>query len=218
MQVSTLVTDREWCLSVVTVVFLLFGVGENLLRAAPPGTRSNRDKSQQETPHEPQTDSEIRLHYMNVGWNKVLKDLSETTGMPLVADRLPSSKYTRRDKQKYDLAGAMKILNQDLEKNGFRLIRKGNYLVVVDLPAVRTEYPRPTVGTHPTETTTEGPLDESGSAIQRTGGNPNGPSTSASRHAPNSHNRSTPSPGISSPPPKTIRETPPNSQRSPKTP
>ncbi|MCA9092409.1 MAG: hypothetical protein KDA68_02895, partial [Planctomycetaceae bacterium] len=96
----------------------------------------------------------IRLNYLNVGWNKVLKDLSEETGMPLVADRVPSSKYNRRDKQKYDLNEAMKILNQELERKGFRLIKKGNYLVLVDLPSTRTEYPRPTVGTENVESQT----------------------------------------------------------------
>lgn len=106
---------------------------------------SPSDKGDEESDSD-DAEANIRLNYMNVGWNKVLKDLSETTGMPLVADRVPSTKYSRRDKQKYQLNEALKILNQDLEKHGYRLIKKGNYLVVVDLPALRNEYPRPTIG------------------------------------------------------------------------
>jgi len=112
----------------------------------------------------------IRLNYLNVGWNKVLKDLSEETGMPLVADRVPSSKYNRRDKQKYDLNEAMKILNQELERKGFRLIKKGNYLVLVDLPSTRTEYSRPTVGTNHVESPTHEQEEVRDPQIQQAGG------------------------------------------------
>lgn len=120
------------------------------------GTESSAKSPETEPGVEKSPDEKnIRINYMNVGWDKVLKDLSETSGLPLVADKVPSSKYSRRDKTDYDLQTAMKILNQDLEKKGFRLIKKGNYLVVVDLPAVRTEYPRPTIGTDSQTRTSE---------------------------------------------------------------
>lgn len=157
---------------------LVLALGWSLAEAGPPWGRTKaasetKKALNQKEEKEEQSDTDtktIRLFYMNVGWDKVLKDLSEEVGMPLVADRVPSSKYTRHDRQKYDLAEAMKILNQDLEKKGFRLIKKGNYLVVVDLPSVRAEYARPTIGTQKAEGSIAEKQETEKSPIQQTSG------------------------------------------------
>jgi len=97
----------------------------------------------------------VKLNYFNSGWDKVLKDIAEQTGSTLVADRVPKGNYSRRDKTEYSREEAVRIINQDIEKLGFRMLEKGDFLVVIDLPAQRPRYERavvPRAGTAGTQT------------------------------------------------------------------
>lgn len=87
----------------------------------------------------------IRLNYLQASWTTVLRDFAKSVDMTLVADRAPSSKFTRMDRTQYAPAEALKILNRELEMHGFRLIQKGNFLILIELPSFRTEYARPVV-------------------------------------------------------------------------
>ncbi|GIX03297.1 MAG: hypothetical protein KatS3mg113_0303 [Planctomycetaceae bacterium] len=85
-------------------------------------------------------ESKIRLNYFAASWETVLKDLAEQSGSQLVADRVPSGRYTRRDRTPYSRSQAVRILNHEMEPLGFRIIEKGKYLVVIDLPSQRPQY------------------------------------------------------------------------------
>lgn len=91
----------------------------------------------------------IKLNYMTASWETVLKDLAEKTGSELIADRIPAGRYTRRDVHEYTRTEAVRIINREIEPHGFRLIEKGQYLIVIDTPSQRPHYqpaviPRPT--------------------------------------------------------------------------
>jgi type II secretion system protein D len=98
---------------------------------------------------------QVKLNYTAATWEKVLKDLAEQTGSQLIADRVPAGRYSRRDKTLYSRGDAVRIINREIEPLGFRVIEKGQYLIVLDLPSQRPRYQPPTVPkpTHHTATT-----------------------------------------------------------------
>uniref|UniRef100_A0A7C2P133 Type II secretion system protein GspD n=1 Tax=Schlesneria paludicola TaxID=360056 RepID=A0A7C2P133_9PLAN len=90
-------------------------------------------------------DAKVKLNYFAVPWEKVLRDVAEATGSELVADRVPAGRFTRRDGAEYNRADAVRIINREIEPLGFRLIEKGNFLIVLDLPSQRPRYQAPVV-------------------------------------------------------------------------
>lgn len=89
----------------------------------------------------PQTQSRtVKLNYFSTPWEKVLKDVAEDTGSQLIADRVPSGRFSRRDATEYTRHDAVRIINKEIEPLGFRLIEKGDFLVVLDLPSQRPRY------------------------------------------------------------------------------
>lgn len=93
---------------------------------------------------EPSEDSEvqIRLNYLKAPWAKVLKDLAEASQTEVVAERVPRQKYSRIDRKNYSLKDALRILNQTLEPQGYRLRQMGRYLVLMEVRTTRQEYAR----------------------------------------------------------------------------
>ncbi len=142
-------------------------VAETYLAAAPP-----RFQSKDANPKPTQEDKEaaverptLKLKYFNASWETVLNDIAEKTGSTLVADRVPKGTYSRSDRNDYSREEALRIINKEIEKLGFRVLEKGDYLVVLDLPAQRPRYERPTVpraGTSRVE-----PVTETAAAPQR---------------------------------------------------
>src|SRR5436309_14572689 len=63
----------------------------------------------------------VKLNYIQASWSKVLKDFGTATGLTIVADRAPMTKFTRLDRSLHSPAEALKILNRELESQGFRL-------------------------------------------------------------------------------------------------
>ena len=55
----------------------------------------------------------MRLGYLSAKWSKVLKDVAKGFDKTLVADRVPSGRFTRHDREKYDAIEALKILNRN---------------------------------------------------------------------------------------------------------
>jgi len=94
---------------------------------------------------EPSLDKEgtVKLNFFKAPWSKVLKRLADETGATLVADKVPSGRYTRRDRTEHSLTDAVRLLNEELEPNGFRLLQKNDFLIVLDLRALRRRYGRP---------------------------------------------------------------------------
>ncbi len=106
-------------------------------RAQTPATVGN---SEIDLPAKP-----LRLNYQNSSWEKVLKDLAEESGSTLVMKDPPPGRFSRRDGNQYALDEAVRVLNYTLEKEGFRLIKQDDYLIVIKLEDVRTRYERSTV-------------------------------------------------------------------------
>ncbi|HUQ68864.1 MAG TPA: secretin N-terminal domain-containing protein, partial [Planctomycetaceae bacterium] len=98
-----------------------------------------------DTDQEPAPETRVKLNYLAAPWEKVLREVAEETGSQLVADRVPSGRFTRRDGAEYSRADAVRIINREIEPHGFRVIEKGNFLIVLDLPSQRPRYQPPIV-------------------------------------------------------------------------
>lgn len=85
----------------------------------------------------------VRLNYFDTRWDRVLKDLASQAELTLVMDRIPHGSFARRDRTRYQVDSAVRIVNAELEAQGFRLIKQGNFLVVLKLDQARTRYSRP---------------------------------------------------------------------------
>lgn len=83
----------------------------------------------------------VKLNYMQASWKKVLEDFCDATHSELVADHIPKTKFSRWDMKRHTRDEALKILNQELEPQNFRLTFKGNYLILNGLKEFRHEYP-----------------------------------------------------------------------------
>ena len=131
------------------IPFLLGGVGS--LEAAPPVTYPPAQQvasSAEEESAAPVSEAElpcIQLNYYSAPWSKVLQDLADATEKTLVADRMPRDRFNRRDRTFHSEIEAIRILNHELEKKGFRLIVKGQHLVLLEIPTLRSDYERPVV-------------------------------------------------------------------------
>ena len=83
----------------------------------------------------------VKLNYfLGTSWDKVFQDVAEATGSQLIADRVPVGRFSRRDATEYTRHDAVRIINKDIEPLGFRMIEKGDFLVVIDLPSQRPRY------------------------------------------------------------------------------
>ncbi len=96
-----------------------------------------------EQPELTEEEDGVRLNYFDATWEKVLRNLAENQELTLVMDKVPPGRFARRDKTEYDLASALRILNRELEPQGFRLLHQKSYLIVLNLDKARTEYARP---------------------------------------------------------------------------
>ncbi|MDA0282636.1 MAG: hypothetical protein O3B86_04705, partial [Planctomycetota bacterium] len=111
------------------------------------GTLLSRSASQ-DTPPESATSSQsetastTRLNFYSKSWDQVLKHVAESTGSDLVADRMPRGRYSRQDFKSHSRSEAVRLLNSELEKQDFRILEKGRYLVLLHLPSARPEYAR----------------------------------------------------------------------------
>ncbi len=91
-----------------------------------------------------------RLFFTSSHWEHVLNSVAKATGSTLVADRFPSGRFSRKDIRKYSRSEAVRILNDELEQLDFRLLEKGQHLVLVDVKARNAEYQRQTVSENAT--------------------------------------------------------------------
>ena len=99
--------------------------------------------SDSESPEPVEDRDGIRLSYFDSDWTRVLKDVAKQGQLTLVMDSTPHGTFARRDRNRYQVDSAVRILNADLESQGFRLIRQGSYLVVLKLDQARSRYARP---------------------------------------------------------------------------
>ncbi len=133
-------------LSVATASSLLLwtaGGGFDMPSAklASAGTKFDKASKQSASGFSPEVqDKTVKLNYFSSPWETVFKDVAEATGSQLIADRVPKGRFSRRDSTEYSRHDAVRIINKDIEPLGFRLIEKGDFLVVLDLPSQRPRY------------------------------------------------------------------------------
>lgn len=87
----------------------------------------------------------VRMFFTSTPWEKVLAKIAEETGSVLVADTYPPGRFSRKDFRKHSRTEAVRIVNEELQRAGFRLIEKGQHLVLIDVKARAAEYQRQTV-------------------------------------------------------------------------
>lgn len=85
----------------------------------------------------------VKLNYFSTSWERVLRDVARQTGRELVMDQYPSGRLTRRDRNAYTIPQAVRLLNAELEPEGFRLLVQRKHLVLLHLDAARSRYARP---------------------------------------------------------------------------
>ncbi len=110
-------------------------------KLASAGTKFDKASKQSASGFSPEVQEKtFKLNYFSSPWETVFKDLAEATGSQLIADRVPKGRFSRRDATEYSRHDAVRIINKDIEPLGFRLIEKGDFLVVLDLPSQRPRY------------------------------------------------------------------------------
>lgn len=82
----------------------------------------------------------VKLNYVVATWTKVLQDFAVATNTELVADKVPTGKFSRWDMKFYNRDEALAILNSELKPLNFRLQLKGHHLVLNSLQEFRQEY------------------------------------------------------------------------------
>jgi general secretion pathway protein D len=95
----------------------------------------------------------VKLNYVSAPWDKVLADLAVATESELVIERGPTGRFSRRDQATHTRTEAVRIINKEIEAQGFRLIEKGKFLIVLDLPSQRPRYAPATIMSHTDRTT-----------------------------------------------------------------
>ncbi|HET6423816.1 MAG TPA: secretin N-terminal domain-containing protein [Planctomycetaceae bacterium] len=123
------------------------GNNRSMDRGVKPATNAKGKKtaSLEDVEETPLEDNKVKLNYISATWETVLKDVCEATGSELIADRVPSGRFSRRDGAEYTRSEAVRIINHEVERNGFRVLEKGKFLVVVDLPSQRMQYAAPII-------------------------------------------------------------------------
>lgn len=97
----------------------------------------------------------IKLNYFSASWQRVLQDIAAAGDMEVVADKYPAGRYSRMDRAEHTRPEAMRIVNKELEQHGFRLLEKGQFLILIEIKADRREYPAPILKKAPPKLTDE---------------------------------------------------------------
>lgn len=110
----------------------------------------NQLQQQTTTSTGPLADKQIKLSYFSSSWDNVFKDVAKQSGRTLVMDKFPKGRYSRNDWSRYSLDETLRILNRELEPQGYRVLARGEVLNVVFLQDVRQDYSRPLLNMNPT--------------------------------------------------------------------
>ena len=82
----------------------------------------------------------MSLNFKATSWSKVLKRVARHSGLTLVMAQVPPGQFSRNDLNQYTVAEAIWILNHDLEHAGYRVLRQGDFLMVMDLDGLRSDH------------------------------------------------------------------------------
>ena len=86
-------------------------------------------KAQSESDFE-QRNEGVRLTYNGASWEQVLEDFSQQVGRRLVMDSVPKGKVTRRDRTVYSTSEALRLLNSELGKDGYRVLMQQDLVIL----------------------------------------------------------------------------------------
>lgn len=100
-----------------------------------PGTSLKPNR--QEVPAAP---AQCRMNFFRKDWSDVLNQVAEDTHSTLVMPEVPPGKFTRLDNSKHNREDAVRILNRDLVKLGYRLVARNDVLEVVPIKQEHPEY------------------------------------------------------------------------------
>ena len=102
----------------------------------------------------------VRINHIRSSWQKVIESYAEAAHLQLVADAFPEGYFSRFDRKDHTPEAALRLLNRELDPLGFRLIVKGEFLVVMELKQKRREYRPAVVPDAPTTGETDNPDEE----------------------------------------------------------
>jgi len=86
--------------------------------------------------------ADCRLNFLRKPWPEVLQKVAEETHSALSMPEPPPGKFTRLDSGRHSREEAIRILNRDLEKAGYRLVAKNDTLEVISVKRKEPEYER----------------------------------------------------------------------------
>ena len=85
-------------------------------------------------------ETKVRLNYYSASWARVFQDLAASGDLEFVGDKMPRDRFSRIDRTEYSRKDALRIVNKELEQQGFRLIEKGQFLILIETTAERPQY------------------------------------------------------------------------------
>lgn len=88
----------------------------------------------------------VPLNHLSTPWEDVLHKLADGTQSTLVMHAVPQGRFSRHDWHKHTRTEAVRILNRDLEKLGYRILEKGQFLTVLEVQQSHVDYTRPVIG------------------------------------------------------------------------
>ena len=88
----------------------------------------------------------VSLNHLSTPWEDVLHKLADSSHSTLVMHAVPQGRFSRHDWHKHTRTEAVRILNRDLEKLGYRILEKGKFLTVLEVQQAHVDYERPVVG------------------------------------------------------------------------
>jgi len=91
-------------------------------------------------------ESLVHLNHLSTPWTDVLEKLADGTHSTLVMHDAPPGRFSRHDWSKHTRTEAVRILNRDLEKQGYRILEKGQFLTVIEIQQSHADYERPVIG------------------------------------------------------------------------
>jgi len=88
----------------------------------------------------PAAPAECRLNFLRKPWPEVLQKVAEETQSTLIMPVPPAGYFTRADLERHSREDAVRILNRDLEKTGYRLVASNDNLEVTPIKRKAPEY------------------------------------------------------------------------------
>ena len=95
-------------------------------------TAKDKEKSEEVDPDS--AEKTLKLNYFSASWPRVFQDIAESGDMEFVGDKLPRGRFSRQDKREYTRPEAIRIVNKEIEPQGMKLIEKGQFLILIDIP------------------------------------------------------------------------------------